>query len=292
MINDFKDNSFYKYAINLKKFYHAYLFEVDDISTSYPLIQAFAKMIICKNHYIDNSKCGECNICNLIDKNIYSDLKIVEPDGASIKKEQVMNLQKELSLKSVSGNNQVYIIKEADKMNLNASNSLLKFIEEPEQGIYGILITTNRKAILETILSRCILITLNSKKNDKIEISSEDIGNLSNFLEIIIRYKQDALPYVKKDFLNYYSNREDIIKAFGIMETMLDYLIKNNYQIDVSQNMVYDLIKRNLSELSINNIINILDKIVIYKNKLSCNINLNINLFMDRFIIDVSEVLM
>ena len=291
MITDFKDNSFYEYAINLKKYYHAYLFEVDDIPINYPLILAFAKMIICRNHYIDNSKCGDCNICHLIDNNTYSDLKIVEPDGASIKKEQVLNLQKELSLKSVSGNNQVYIIKEADKMNPSASNSLLKFIEEPEEGIYGILITTNRKALLETILSRCVLITLKSNKNNGIELESEDIEQLSNFLSTVFRLKKESFPYVKRDFLIYYATRDDIIKAFGIMEIILDYLIKDNYKINVLENSIYDIIKRNLPGVSINNIVNCLDKIVFYKNKLMCVVNLNINLFMDRFIIDVSEVL-
>ena len=163
MLDDFKDNSFYKYASNLKKYYHAYIFEVDDIDKSFPMILAFTKMIICENHYTENSKCRDCNICHLIDNNTYQDLKIIEPIGASIKKEQVLEIQKSLSLKSSNNTNQVYIIKEADKMNVSTANSILKFIEEPEQGIYGILITTNRKALLTTILSRCILISLKTK---------------------------------------------------------------------------------------------------------------------------------
>ena len=57
MLEDFKENSFYKYASNLTKFYHAYIFEVDDIDENYPLILAFAKMIICKNHYKDSHNC-------------------------------------------------------------------------------------------------------------------------------------------------------------------------------------------------------------------------------------------
>ena len=50
MLDDYKDNKFYNYAINLQKYYHAYLFEVDNLEKSYPLILAFAKMIICKKH--------------------------------------------------------------------------------------------------------------------------------------------------------------------------------------------------------------------------------------------------
>ena len=148
MINEFKNNPFYEYAVNLKKYYHAYLFEVNSIEESEPLILAFSKMLICHEHYKDNTKYSGCNICHLIDENTYSNLKIIKPNGMNIKKEQVLELQKDLSLKSSDGNNQVYIIMDADKMNASAANSLLKFIEEPLDGIYGILVTTNKKAIL------------------------------------------------------------------------------------------------------------------------------------------------
>ena len=55
MLEDFKEIPFYKYASNLNKYYHAYIFEVDDINTSFPLILSFAKMIICENHYTNKN---------------------------------------------------------------------------------------------------------------------------------------------------------------------------------------------------------------------------------------------
>ena len=165
MLDDYKDNKFYNYFKNLKNYYHAYLFEVDNLELNLPFILAFSKMLICKNHYTNKEKCESCNICHLIDKNYYEDLKIIEPDGISIKKEQILNLQKELSLKSSNNTNQVYIIEYADKLNLSAANSLLKFIEEPMEGIIGILITTDIKQILPTIISRCSVFSLKSSKN-------------------------------------------------------------------------------------------------------------------------------
>lgn len=290
MLEDFKSNSFYTYATNLKKIYHAYLFEVDDINNSFPLILAFAKMIICKNHYKDNQKCLNCNICHLIDENSYSDLQIIKPNGASIKKDQILELQKELSLKSSNDTNRVYIIQESEKMNASASNSLLKFIEEPEDGIYGILITTNRKQLLETILSRCILISLKSNIEPKYE--KNDIENLCFFLNKIFWQKEKEIPYLKQDFFKYFETREDIIKSFNLMEVILDSKIKLNYQIKTFFNSeLCDIINSNLSDIYEPNIINLLEIIVVYKNKLINVININLNLFMDKFIIDVSEVL-
>lgn len=286
MLDDYKENKFYDYAINLKKYYHAYLFEVDDILKMFPMIIAFAKMIICKNHYTNNNECNNCNICHLIDKNYYQDLLIIEPDGISIKKEQIQIIQRQFSLKSTNNTNQIYIIKQADKMNLSAANSLLKFLEEPVEGIYAILITENRKQMLPTILSRVNLITL--KTNNKLEYNLEDISKLSKFLRVIHLKKQASLPYIKTKFLNFYQTREEIIKAFNTLEIILDELIKKNYQINSFDKSFYDILEKDLKDLSYNDILFYLEIIVNYKNKLLNNLNLNINLFMDRFVIEIS----
>ena len=289
MLDDYKDNDFYKYAKNLKRYYHAYIFEVDDINNSFPLILSFAKMIICSNHYTNNESCLDCNICHLIDNNTYPDLKIIEPDGISIKKEQIQALQQSLSLKSSNNTNQVYIIKESDKMNPSASNSLLKFIEEPEEGIYAILITTDRNQILPTIISRCNLISLSTKKNDNYQ--EEDIITIANFLKKNYEDKENTLPYVKSLFLDKYDERDKILEAFNLMEMELSLLINEKYGVkNTSNEEIYDIIKTNLQIIPLSKLISYLDKIVKFKNMLILTPNLNINLFMDRFVIELSEV--
>ena len=253
MLDDFKNNSFYKYAKELKKIYHAYIFEVDDINNSFPLILAFAKMIICKNHYTNSNNCHDCNICNLINNNSYADLKILEPTGITIKKEQILELKKSLSLKSFNDTNQVYIIKNAEKLNPSAANSLLKFIEEPLDGVYAILITTNKKQLLTTIISRCIVINL--KENNPLEYDLEEVNNLSKYLNLIITKKENSLPYTNQMFLQYYSTRDKVIEAFDLLEVILDILIKNYYQIDLKQSKeIYDMISQNINDYSMDDL--------------------------------------
>lgn len=289
MLDDYQDNDFYKYAQNLKNYYHAYIFEVDNIKESFPLILAFVKMLICKNHYTNNKSCLDCNICHLIDNNTYSDLKIIEPDGMSIKKEQIQDIQKSLSLKSSSNMNQVYIIKEAEKMNPSASNSLLKFIEEPEDGIYAILITENRTQILPTIMSRCNLISLSIKDKENYDI--EEIKNLTEFITRLIKEKENFFPYIKSLFLDKYMDRDSIVKAFNIMEVILFSKINDYYGIKNMQNTeFYDIIKENLNEIALNDLIFYLEKVVKFKNMLVTTLNLNLNLFMDRFVIEISKI--
>lgn len=289
MLEDFKENSFYLYAKNVKKYFHAYLFEVDDIEANYPLVLAFAKNILCKHHYMDSKRCNDCNICSIIDKGYYEDLKVIEPISSVIKKEQILELKKKFSLKSSNDNNRVYIMKYAECMNASASNSLLKFIEEPESGIYGILITMNRKQILPTILSRCVFISLKGKQKEELELSL--ITNLCSFLKNVIQKNVEELPYLKKDFFFYYENREQILKAFHYMELILDSSIGQFYQKEVKYSKeICDIIEKSLGEISIENQIFLLDKVVKYRNKLINVINVNLNLFMDRFIIEISEV--
>ena len=288
MLDDFKDNKFYDYAVNLEKYYHAYLFEVDDIEASFKIILAFAKMIICSKHYTNNSKCEDCNICHLIDENYYEDLKIIEPDGAYINKEQILEIKKNLSLKSSNSLNQVYIIKEADKLNTHAANSLLKFIEEPEEGIYAILITTNKKQILPTIYSRCSLITL--KSNQEITYDLEKITYLVSFLELVYRKKEDAIPYLKEYFKDRYNSNTEIIRALNILEIILDTRISQEFQVNtITKLNFYDIIKSSLKGILKEELIYYLKIIVEFKNKLTMFPNLNINLFLDSLVIEMSK---
>ena len=290
MLDDFKNEKFYQYASNLKRYYHAYLFLVDDIEKEYPLILAFVKKIICPFHYSNNENCNECNICNLIDKNYYEDFNLLTPENDVIKKEQIINLQKKFGLKSSNNTNQVYIIKEADKMNESAAASLLKFLEEPEPGIYGIFITTNQKKILPTILSRCLLISL--KSNQSIEYNYEILENCLSFFKLILEKKEVMIAYLKQSFFSYYKTREEVFKAFSYMEILFDNAILLKYNLKSLLNSSFcDIIKTSLNNVPVDKCILILEKINIYKTKLSMCKNINLNLFMDRFIIDVARVI-
>ncbi|WEV60378.1 DNA polymerase III subunit delta' [Streptococcaceae bacterium ESL0729] len=98
--------------------------------------------------------CGSCRNCRLIKEGDFADLHLVEPDGQSIKKEQVKGLQETFSQTGFESDAQVIIIKGADKMNPSAANALLKSIEEPEGHVYIFLITENENLVLDTIKSR------------------------------------------------------------------------------------------------------------------------------------------
>lgn len=139
---------------------HAYLLEGPKGTGKLDSAILFAKMYFCLEP-IGVQPCNECRNCKRIDHGNHPDLFIVEPDGLSIKKEQIQQLQKEFSFSGFEGNKKVYIIQHADKMSPSAANSLLKFLEEPHPGTIALLLTEGIHRMLNTIISRCQLLSFN-----------------------------------------------------------------------------------------------------------------------------------
>ena len=86
-------------AIKNNKLSHAYIIEVNDYDSDYLLVEAFVKLILCKNNVkkVSDLNCDKCEICRLVDEGNYPDVLVVEPDGKEIKKGQLLDLQKEFS---------------------------------------------------------------------------------------------------------------------------------------------------------------------------------------------------
>ncbi|GLH63912.1 DNA polymerase III subunit delta' [Parageobacillus sp. G301] len=133
---------------------HAYLFEGQRGTGKKAMSLLLAKSLFCL-HRSGIKPCNECRNCRRIDSGNHPDVHVIEPDGQSIKKEQIEMLQQEFAKMAVESDRKLYIIEHADKMTTNAANSLLKFLEEPRPGTVAILLTEQYHRLLETIISRC-----------------------------------------------------------------------------------------------------------------------------------------
>ncbi len=89
------------------------------------------------------------------------DFTVIEPDGNSIKIEQIRIMQKKIQEKPIISNKKVYIIDNADLMTTDAQNCLLKTLEEPPKFTTIILIGANENSFLVTIKSRCMILHFN-----------------------------------------------------------------------------------------------------------------------------------
>ena len=220
--------------IKNNKVSHAYLIELNDYDDDMKYIYDFIKMILCNIEYSDLEK--ENNIIKLIDDNNYPDIKIIEPDGSTIKKSQMIDLQKDYSNKSLLDGKRIYVVKEADKLNVASANTILKFLEEPEDGIIAILLTTNRYKILETILSRCQILTI---KENSMPIIDDDIYDL---LKCVL-YPNDF--YIKySSIVNDIIPDKDIVKhKLSEIENIIVLYLEGKYKISEIDEKLVKLFK-------------------------------------------------
>ncbi|KYD00943.1 DNA polymerase III subunit delta' [Heyndrickxia sporothermodurans] len=138
---------------------HAYLFEGESGLGKKEVSLLFAKSLFCLEIIDGTNPCEQCSNCRRINSLSHPDVHFLEPDGQSIKKEQIKALQQEFSKSGVESKKKLYTIVHANKMTVNAANSLLKFLEEPNAQTTAILITEQIQQIIPTILSRCQVVS-------------------------------------------------------------------------------------------------------------------------------------
>ncbi len=217
---------------------HTYLVEVNNYDTDMSYVYDFIKMILCDCSYEEMKKSSN-SIITLIDDHNYPDIKVIEPDGSTIKKGQLLDLQKEFSNKSLLDGKKIYLIYEAEKLNAASANTMLKFLEEPEDDIIAFLITDNRYHVLDTILSRCQILTL---KEDSMVLEIDE--QFLSFLECIIKPSDFFLKY------NHFMNEILVDKAvardmFVKIENIIVYYL--NYEQGLYKKFddkVLDIVKK------------------------------------------------
>lgn len=171
---------------------HAYIFEGVAGSGKFEMAKWLAQGINCQNRSENGEPCLICNQCLRIEHEEHPDVTIIEPEGLSIKVDQVRAIKEEFAKSGMESRRKILIIEDMDKMTTNAANSLLKFIEEPEGEITILLLTTEVQQLLPTIVSRCQLIHFPVRNiEDRIEeIIARDIPQASATL--LANLTQDA----------------------------------------------------------------------------------------------------
>ena len=286
-----------KNAVMKDKCSHAYLFETNGYIKKEEFALAFAKYVLCPNKYSNNKKCVNCTQCDNIDKNIFSEIKIISPDKDSlwIKKEQLVELQNEFKTKSLLANKKIYIITDATKLNTSSANSILKFLEEPADNIIAILLADNIHQLLDTIVSRCQIVSLVNKKTKenlleslisvKLDNLEEIKENTINYINELEKNKKEMILFNKKYFHNYIKEKNELIASFEIM--ILYYKEAINLKLNLDNEII-----DNVNNILLNNTIEELNKKIKIITDLKKNIyvNANTNLLLDKLVIELGGV--
>lgn len=116
--------------------------------------RVLARALLCEAADGAERPCGTCRSC-LAEPDAHPDWRIVVPDGASIKIEQVREAQRDLPYRPAWGVRRVICFDPADAMTEQAQNSLLKSLEDPPRYAVFILVAHQIGGVLPTIRSRC-----------------------------------------------------------------------------------------------------------------------------------------
>jgi DNA polymerase III subunit delta' len=99
--------------------------------------------------------CRRCSSCRKILEGAHADVRHFEPEGQFIKIDQMRDLSREVFFRPFEGRMRVFIIDEAEKMNPESANCILKTLEEPPLSSLLILVSNHPNELLATIRSRC-----------------------------------------------------------------------------------------------------------------------------------------
>lgn len=311
-----------KNAIAKDKVSHAYIFNGPELSGKRMLAEAFAMALQCEEH--NPQGCGHCRSCKQAIAHNQPDIVYVsheKPKTISVDDIR-QQLNHDIVIKPYSSKYKIYIIDEAQLLNQQAQNALLKTIEEPPS--YGIvmLLTTNADAFLPTILSRCITLNIKNVQDDVIkkylmkEYQIPDYqadvcaafaqGNVGKAIQLATfddfnELKASAIQLLKRlDDIDLYEMSEAVKQIseyklqvqdyFDIMMIWFRDVLYNKATNDVNRlifkDEVYD-IKRQAARHSYQGLEKIIE--ALEKAKLRLNANVNFDLVMELLLFTIKE---
>ena len=249
-------------TLKTDKLSHAYLVIGEDSLYCDEFILSFVKAIFClENKNKEFFSCEKCNNCRSINHENYVDFYRLISE-TSIKKEEIQTLKSDLSVKAFYGK-KIYWIKDIEKMTEQAANSLLKFLEEPEDDIIAILSCKNISAVLPTIISRCQQIKLVGQSNNIESVQNEEL--IKFVAEYVRKYNKPHLANIY--LLEKLKTKEDIVEFFKYLSIQ----ITNSY----TENNRHDVV----------NISKVQEKVLLAVTDL--NSNVNATLVLEKFLFTV-----
>ena len=296
----------FKSSIEQGKVAHAYLIHGEKGTGKKMLAGLFAKTLQCEAGGTD--PCGTCRSCIQCDSGNQPDIIWVtheKPTVISVDdiREQVNN---DIIIKPYSSRYKIYIIPEAELMNPQAQNALLKTIEEPPEYAIIMLLTNNLDKMLPTILSRCI--TLNLKpvgELDMMEYLSRmgvpqakakfcvgfAFGNLGKAVRLATSEEYNEIKHdcvqILKDI-----NRMEIYDLIDAVKKMSKYKLDIYDYLDIMMMWYRDILMLKVSgspdkllfKEGIENVLKALDKV-----KVRLEANVNFDIAMELLLLTIKE---
>ena len=214
-------------AIAMGKVSHAYIFDGEKGSGKNFLADRFAAALQCS---ADGEKpCGTCTSCTQAEGRNHPDIiRITHEKPNTISVDDIrQQLCSDVMIKPYKGPYKIYIVDEAEKLNVQAQNALLKTIEEPPAYAVIILLTTNSESFLPTILSRCVTLHLKPAKDSVVRRYLMEQVKIPDYqADICVAFAQGNIGKARRLALS---------EEFGQMKEHVIHLVKYIQEMDISE---------------------------------------------------------
>ncbi len=154
-----------------QKLSHAYIIEGASGSGRMTAVRNCAAALLCENRDDPDSSlpCGKCSVCSRISRGIHPDvIEFSSGTKKSIGVDTARELRSQVFISPVESEYKFFVIRDADLMTPEAQNALLISIEEPPPFSVFFLIAEDKSLLLETIRSRCVILTTEKLDDDTV----------------------------------------------------------------------------------------------------------------------------
>lgn len=211
-------------ALQTRKISHAYIINGERSSGKEFIAKIFATALQCEEK--GTEPCGKCVACKQAASGNHPDIITItheKPNTISVDDIR-QQINGDVVIKPYKGPYKVYIINEAEKMNVQAQNALLKTIEEPPEYVVILLLTSNINALLQTVLSRCVVLNMKPVPDELVRKYLMEQLQITDYqAEVCVAFARGNLGKAKnlassEDFENIKSEALSLLKYIQDME--------------------------------------------------------------------------
>jgi len=294
---DVKNKNLLEKAIDKNKINHCYIFVGPEGTEKRHTALEFTRAILCTEQ---DKPCNECISCNKINNKNHPDFIDVFPQENSIKISQLREIQRKMNIKAYESKYKVFIINNSDTMGIPAQNSLLKSLEEPNNGVVVILLSKSSHSLLPTILSRGQILHFNPLDEFTFQIEMNKLDNTDqDSIEDLYSLSQGCIGKAKhmlknpteieqfKEFRHVISTilRGEYHKIFQFSKWMKDSNLANEDVVNYLLIIFKDILRKKLAGeikeadyLTYESIHDIIQEIIEVQSVLKYNVNFQLQI--------------
>ncbi|MEE0264722.1 MAG: hypothetical protein UD936_03760 [Acutalibacteraceae bacterium] len=244
---------------------HAVALESNQPQLLQSYIEKLSQWAVCTNEV---KPCGACNQCKKVKSGNHPDVYTAQLTGKSevVNVEGIRSICSDVYIKPNEAKTKVYIIPNADKMQVQAQNAFLKVLEEPPQNVLFILCCTSSQQLLQTIRSRATVYRLgtDSYTDEKAEKAIEKAQQIARAITAKKGYELlCATSFSDRSFA------KDVLDRLFVMVSNAVKSRVANTSCSTTEQFLAD-------SLNTQNLINITDIITTAQSRLRSNINMNL----------------